>query len=159
MSGQSSAIVHPDERGFSLIEVLLALGLLAAVLISTTWLLVIGSYQVKSGRTASEALSVAGTILEEMQGWGFQQTYLAYGLNGSATSYTIDTRTNSYASKWQSALDAKLRNSYAIVELESMSSSGTPPPLASTQTIGITVRIFWEEGERPRDIRVRTVRM
>lgn len=56
-------------------------------------------------------------------------------------------------------MDAKLRNSYAIVELESMSMSGTPPPLASTQTIGITVRIFWEERKRPRNIQVRTVRM
>jgi prepilin-type N-terminal cleavage/methylation domain-containing protein len=150
---------HSGERGFSLIEVLLALGLLAAVLISTTWLLVIGSYQAKSGRTASEALSVAGTILEEMQGWGFRQTYLAYGLDGTATSYTIDTRSNSYASKWQSTLNSKLHNSYAIVELESLDSSGTPPPLAGTQTIGVTVRVFWVEGDRSRNIRVRTVRM
>lgn len=151
--------MRSDERGFSLLEVILALGMLAAVLVSTTGLLVMGSYQTKSGRTASEALSVARTILEEMQGWGFQQTYLAYGLNGSAASYTIDTRTNSYTAKWQSTLDAKLRNSYAIVELESMSMSGTPPPLASTQTIGITVRIFWEERKRSRNIQVRTVRM
>lgn len=62
--------MRSDERGFSLLEVILALGMLAAVLVSTTGLLVMGSYQTKSGRTASEALSVARTILEEMQGWG-----------------------------------------------------------------------------------------
>lgn len=148
-----------DSSGFSLIEVTLALGLLAGVLISMAWLFVMGTHHAKSGRTASEALAVARTILEETQGWGFHQTHLAYGLDGSAATYTVDTRTNSYAAKWQSVLDEKLVDSYASIELESLSSAVTPPAMASTDAIGVTVTVHWLEGERARSIQVRTVRM
>ena len=148
-----------NSRGFSLIEVILALGLLAGVLIAMSWLFVMGAHHAKSGRTASEALAVARTILEETQGWGFHQTHLAYGLDGSAATYTVDTRLNSYASKWQPVLNQKLFDSYALIELESLSPTGTPPPLASTDAIGVTVTVHWIEKERARNIRVRTVRM
>ena len=146
-----------EENGFSLIEVILALGLLAAVLVTMAGLLVLGAREAKSGRTASEALSVAQTILEETQGWGFRQTYSGFGFDGTATSYTVDTRTNSYASKWQAALDSKLFNSYAVIDLESLG-PGTPP-MASTQVIRVIVTVHWEEEKRPRRIRLGAVRM
>jgi len=147
------------ERGFSLIEVVLSLGLLAGVLISMTWLFVLGSHHAKSGRTASEALSVARTIIEETQGWGYNQTYLNYGLNGSAASYSVDSRTNSYAAKWQTLLNEKLLNSYALIELESLVPTGTPPALDSADAIGVTVTVVWFENKRERRVDLRMVRM
>jgi type II secretory pathway component PulJ len=47
------------ETGFSLVEVVIALGLLAGVLITISGLFVMGAKQVKSGRASSEALAVA----------------------------------------------------------------------------------------------------
>lgn len=146
-------------QGFSLVEVVVALGLLAGILVSTTSLLVLGSRQVKSGRTASEALSAAHSILEEMQGWGFHQVYVEYGFDGTATSYTVDTRTNGFANKWQSYLSAKLRNGYAIITLRSLAPSSPAPPLASTQALRVKVMVHWEEGSRTRNVQLATVRM
>jgi type II secretory pathway pseudopilin PulG len=147
------------ERGFSLVEVVIALGLLAGVLISISGLFVIGGNQVKSGRTSSEAIAVGRTILEEMNKWGFRQTYGMFGYDGAAASYSLDTRTNSYATKWQPLLTPKLVNSYATVQLQSLGPGGTPPNLDATRAIRVLVTVNWDEGARHRTVQVGTVRM
>jgi len=149
---------RPNVRGFSFIEVLISLGLLAMVLISITSLFAAGQSQVKSGRTISEALAVARSILEEMEGWGFDQTYRAYGLDGSATSYTVDTRTNGYATKWQPILDAKLANSFAEIRIASMETGGTVSPLASSTALKVIITVRWREGHRPRRVELSSVK-
>jgi type II secretory pathway pseudopilin PulG len=148
------------QRGFSLVEVLLSLGMLAGVLLPAVWLFDLAARDAKSGRTASEALAVARSVLEEMQSWGFHQTHWEYGLDGTATSYAVDTRTNTYAAKWQATLDAKLYGAHAIIALDSLPpTSGTLPPLNSTRAIRITVSVFWQEGERHRSIQLSTTRL
>jgi type II secretory pathway pseudopilin PulG len=148
-----------DERGFSLIEVVVALGLLAGVLISIAGLFVLGGKQVKSGRTATEALSVARGILEEMDGWGFRQTYELYGFDGSTAAVTADTRTNAYALRWQPILNDKLVNSYALIQVQSLVQTGAPPPLSTTRTMRVLVTVHWDEGARHRTSQLGTVRM
>jgi type II secretory pathway pseudopilin PulG len=146
------------ERGFSLIETVIALGLLAGVLISISGLFVIGGNQVKSGRSSSEAIAVGRTILEEMNKWGFRQTYGMFGYDGTATSYSVDTRTNSYAAKWQPLLTPKLVNARAIVTLQSLAPSGTPA-MNATRAIRVLVTVYWDEGARHRTVQLGTVRM
>ncbi len=150
---------HREDHGFSLIEVILAMALLAAVLISIASLFVFGEQQVKSGRTASEALAVARTILEEMEDWGFHQTYLQFGYDGSAATYTVDTRTNSYAAKWQSVLDAKLRDARALIDIDSLAPGGGTPNLSATRAIRMTVTVSWVEGQRARSIELCGVKL
>lgn len=145
------------QSGFSLVEVVIALGLLAGVLITISGLFIIGNRQVKSGRTQSEALAVAETILEEMDGWGFRQTYQLFGFDGTATSHSVDSRVNAYASKWQPVLDESLANSWAIVDITSLGTG--PPTLATTKAIRVVVTVNWSEGARNRQVRVGTVRM
>lgn len=147
------------ERGFSLVEVIIALGLLAGVLISISGLFVIGGRQVKSGRTSSEALAVGRTILEEMNRWGFRQTYEMFGFDGSATTYAVDTRVNAYAQKWQPALTEKLVNSFATVQLQSLGPGASPPNMSATRAIRVLVTVQWDEGPRHRSAQVGTVRM
>lgn len=150
------------ERGFSLIEVVVALGLMAGVLISISGLFVIGARSVNSGRKSSEALAVGRQIVEEMNGWGFKQTYQLYGWDGSATTYTADTRTNAYASKWQPILATRLGNAaYGTVQVSAIA-QGAPPTLNSSncKSIRVVVTVFWNEGgARPRNVVVGTVRM
>lgn len=149
-----------NQEGFSLVEVIVALGLLGGVLISVAGLFVLGGRQVKSGKTATEALSVARGILEQMNGWGFHQVYTLLGSDGSTVSFTADTRTIDEDSmeKWQPLLDEKLLNSYAEIEVTSLS-SGAAPNLDATKSIRIVVTVHWDEGRRPRTLQVATVRM
>ncbi len=147
------------DNGFSLIEVVVALGLLAAVLISVSGLFVLAQKQVDGGRKHSVALSVARDILEEMNGWAFRQLYLEYGFDGSATSYTADSRSNGVAAGWQEALDAELQNSHAEILIESIGESGSPPPLGAARYIRVQITVHWKEGLRTRSVQLATVRV
>ena len=146
-------------RGFSLIEVLISLSLLAVVLTSITSLFGQGQHQVRSGRATSEALSVARSILEEMETWNFHRTYVGFGLDGSATSYTVDTRTNSYASKWQPMLDARLHGAFAQISIASVETGGTVPAAAASHALRVVVTVRWLEAKRLRRIELGVVRI
>jgi len=154
------------ERGFSLIEVVIALGLLAAVVISVSGLFVLGGRQLKSGRTATEALAVAREINEEMNNWGFRQTWQVWDdtFSGAANTYTVDTRTNTkpMVLAWQQTLRTKLgASAYATVAIDSLSQTGTPPNFnsSSCKSLRVVVTVFWNEGQRARSLQVGTVRM
>jgi len=150
-----------SEGGLSLIEVILALGLLGGVLISIAGMFILSERQVKSGKTATQALAVARTITEEITGWGFRQTYQVFGSDGAATSYTYDTQVNSYAAKWQTMLDDSLElGSHATILVASVepSGGGGAPALNVARAIRVTVTVFWAEGARNRSVRVMTVR-
>lgn len=149
-----------NERGFSFVEVVLALGLLAGVLISIAGLFVIGGKQLNSGRNHTEALSVAQDIQEEMNRWGFRQTYLLFGIDGSTIRATdVDTRTNSFAQPWQARLDETLFNAFGTIRIESLGPTAPPPVLDATRAIKVVVTITWDEGGRTRSVELGNVRM
>jgi type II secretory pathway pseudopilin PulG len=153
-------------RGFSLIEVVVALGLLAGVLISIAGLFVIGGRQVKAGRSSTEALSVARGIVEQMNKWGFRQTYELFGVDGTDTTYTIDTRAitdppTTGMAKWQPLLEDKIPGAWGEIEVESLADPalGALPALEDAKAIRVIVTIHWAEGLRQREIQLATVRM
>lgn len=149
-----------NERGLSLIEVILALGLLGGVLISIAGMFILSERQVKSGKTATQALAVARTISEEITGWSFRQTYQMFGSDGAAISYTYDSEVNTYAAKWQTMLDDGLElDSNATILVASVPpTGGAAPALNAAQAIRVTVTVFWSEGNRARSVRTMTVR-
>lgn len=147
------------EAGFSLPEAILALGLLAGVLISLSGLFVQADALMRGGKHQTEALAVARNILEDTDSWHFRALYERFGLDGSAPSYTVDTRSNAAAVGWQSNLDRDLPRAHAEIRLESLDGSGTPPPLSTTGAIRITVEVLWQERRKDRSVRVATVRM
>lgn len=150
-----------DERGLSLVEVILALGLMGAVMISIAGMFVISERGVMSGKTSSESLAVANAIVEEVNSLGFQQTYQAFGFDGSAASYTVLSNVNAYAAKWQTMLDDSVgRDAVATIEISSVGLMGSAPAiLQNARAIDVTVTIDWTEVERPRSVTVSTVRM
>jgi type II secretory pathway pseudopilin PulG len=155
------------ERGFSLVEVALALGLLAGVLIAISGLFVVGAKQVKSGRTSSEALAVAKEIQEEMLAWGYSQIWTALGYDGQAASYTVDSRTNAACAIWQSTLASKLGPSaFATIQISSVANAsgvsgnfadGAGNILAKNVRVGVTVS-WTEVPGRARSVTVGTTR-
>jgi type II secretory pathway pseudopilin PulG len=151
-------MIARNQKGLSLVEVVLALGLLATVLISVGGMYILSDRQVKSGRSSSEAMAVGRAILEEMQGWGFRQTYLMFGLDGSARTYTLDTRTAAYGDHWQAALDETLVNAWAEIEISSLGPVSPVPLLQDTRNIRVLVTVHWDEGIRSRAVRLAMAR-
>ena len=150
---------HRESSGFSLPEVTLALGLLAGVLISLSGLFVMADRLMRGGKSQTEALTVARNILEDTDAWHFRGLYERFGIDGSAASYTIDSRTSAEAAGWQADLDRGLHSAHAEISLESIAASGSPPPLANASAVRVTVTVFWLQATAQQSVRVATVRM
>ena len=143
--------------GFSIAEVVVALGLLAGVVISLVGMLVLGNRLVQRGRGSSEALAVARDIIEETGGWTFRQTYSAFeDCEDSDLDCEVDTRDDAAASAWQARLRETLEDtSYAMISIQPLE----PVSLGQADVIRVTVTVFWQEMERQRSVRLVTVRM
>ncbi len=155
------------ERGFSLVEVIIALGLLAGVLITISGLFVVGAKQVKSGRTSSEALAVAREIHENMYGWGYAQLWTKFGYDGQSSTYAVDTRSCTACAAWQTTLATKLGpSSYATIKIDSVANSaGVVNNFADAsgailaKTVRMTVTVHWAEVPgRERSVTLGTTR-
>jgi hypothetical protein len=136
-----------------------ALGLLAGVLLSIAGLFAIADRQLEGGKNHTVALATARDILEEMDAWGYEQIYQTFGLDGSASAYTVETTSNPYAAKWQPQLEDELGGCSASITIESAVESGTPPALRDARTIRIRVTVSWTEGPRARSVSLVTVRV
>ena len=150
-----------------MVEVVIALGLLAGVLIAIGGLFVVGEKQVKSGRTSSEAVAVSKEIQEDMYGWGYAQLWETFGYDGQAAAYTVDTRACGVCGGWQTTLTTKLGPSaYATIDVRSVANAGgmtnnfadaSGNILAKTVRVSVTVN--WTElPGRARSVMVGTTR-
>jgi hypothetical protein len=148
-----------DSRGFSLAEVIVALGVLASVLISVAGLLVVGNRLVHSGRGSSIAISVARDILEECDGRSFAGLYEGFGCDSALPACTVDTATpgDPAMAQWKEMVERELYEGFAQVRIESVEDSA--PPLRDSRALRVTVSVFWTEGPRARNTRLTTVRM
>jgi len=143
--------------GFSLAEVVAALGLLAGVLISVAGLLVLGNRQVNAGRNTSEALAVARDVLEEMKSWNHRRTITEFILdcpNLANSTCLVDTRTSTACQAWQDELGTRLADGRAEIMIE-----GLGARLESARAIRVTVTVYWSQGLRVQSANLATVRM
>jgi len=158
-----------DETGFSLIEVVVALGLMAGVLIAIAGLFIMGGRSVKAGRMSSEALATAREIVEEMSAWGFSQTWENFGLAGTATTYTVDTNScmTPDCTGWRNALLAKLGSTaHATIQLDSVAQGALAVPdfvdgagVVQARNVRVTVNVLWTQVPgRSRQVSVATIR-
>jgi len=147
------------ERGFSLAEVIVALGILASVLISVAGLLVVGNRLVKAGRGSSLALAVARDILEECDGRSFAGTYEGFGCDAAQSTCTVDTAAPVDPSmvQWKQMVEEELHQGFAEVLIQSVEDGDLP--LAQSRALRITVSVYWTEGPRARNTWLTTVRM
>jgi type II secretory pathway pseudopilin PulG len=151
------------QAGMNLVEVLIALGIMAGVLISVASLFVLGGQRVKGGRNMTQALAVASDILEDLHSSGFNTVDEAMpsccgaGCD-TATGCTVDSRTDAYGStEWQPWIDQELFQSWAEITLTPLGGSVSPPNFASADGIRVQVEIFWSEGPGQRSVVQETV--
>jgi type II secretory pathway pseudopilin PulG len=72
--------------GYSLIECLLAAGLMTGVLASISGLFIVGTQSVKSGRELTKATAIGNSALEQVLGWNYDKVYAVAG--GAAADRT-----------------------------------------------------------------------
>jgi len=160
-TGVTSDAARTSDAGFSLAEVVVALGLLAGVLISIAGLFVLSARQLRSGRSSTEALAVARDVLEELDGWGFGRLPIVLGCASSESSCSVAFGNFSAGQAWQ----ARLAETFRVDPSGSFSPGGTVTlatldgqAFANSRTVRVTVDVEWWEGSRRRTVVLTTVR-
>src|SRR5262245_46732599 len=90
------------ERGFSLIEVVLAIGILAGVLLSICSMFILGGRQLKGGKTMTEATALSHDIMETFDKVSFASLYTTFGaLATDSTKSVASTSAGNPVTPWQ----------------------------------------------------------
>lgn len=144
--------------GFSLLETVVALSLLAVSLLSISALFAQSTTLIKAGKERTEALAVATDILEEMNHMSYRAIYESLGAPPSNSSFVADSRSNSYASRWQEGIEEAVWDSHATISLFPLGGSATPPTFESCQGMRIVVIVHWHERGRAKTLPLSTVK-
>jgi Tfp pilus assembly protein PilV len=145
------------EDGFSLIEVVIAIGVLAGVLLSIASMFIMGGRQVKTGKTLTEATALAQDLMEQFDKESFASLYLNLGAASTDTNRTVLSNVSgSPIQGWQTEIARKLNSGFASVRLDAMGPSS--PTFGSAAGIKVTVRVSWNELGRAQSVAMSTVR-
>jgi Tfp pilus assembly protein PilV len=154
-----------NEAGYSLIETLLAAGLLAFILVSVSGLFVVGSRNVKSGREMTKAVTIGNSSMEQVMSWPYEKVYgFAGGVAVDQTkTWSTDLANPTYtgsaqdvadwtaiANKWRSEVGEQLASGRVIYKVDGMGQVPTSlsPGLAAfqdAQFLRVTVTVEWTE--------------
>ena len=152
-----------SEKGYSLIEILVSLGLMAGVMVAICSMFVLGGTYVKSGRQLTQATSLAQDIMEDINKQSYTGLYLL--LQGgspdpNAQSVTSDTRISGDAAnaQWGSGIRSKLHQGFAVVTMVPVGGTVTPSTFSTGEAIRISVQLGWTELRRNRSVKVEGVR-
>lgn len=144
-------------EGFSLIEVVLAIGLLAGVLVAIASMFMLGGRQVKVGKTITQATAIAHDIIERFENRSFNTLYTDVGAVGTDSSRTINSTTSGSALvPWQTEVGQKLQAGSASLTITAMG-PGTPT-FATATAIRMRVAVSWNELGRPQTVAIQTVK-
>ena len=171
------------ERGYSLIEVLIAMAILGTVLVSIMGLFTLAKRNIYGGKQMTQAISAGTRVMEDLSTLNKTATLAAFGL-GTATTGTSNTvggqtfpnsfvRTttdistttdpNGFLARWRDEIVNynKFKDGVVtIVFTPTADSAGNNPVRMTTGTI-VRMRVFvtWREATRSRQIVMDTVKI
>jgi prepilin-type N-terminal cleavage/methylation domain-containing protein len=146
-----------QEKGFSLVEVIIAIGVLSGVLVSISSMFLLGGRQVKVGKTMTMATAICHDIMESFDTRSFTALYVDLGAASTATTHTVFSNVSGSAIQaWQTEITRKLEGGVASVAITPMG-PGTPN-FGSAIGIRINVNLTWNELGRPQTVRLSTTR-
>ena len=141
---------HPVESGMSLVEVLLALGLMASVMISVASLFVLGGQRVKGSRNMTQGMAIASNVMEDLYGLGVNIMPTTFpdccpGGCAAATGCTVTSDSDTFLqSRWMPTIDKELGRGRLEITLLPMGGSVSPP------TFGVSMARKTEPSEGSR---------
>jgi hypothetical protein len=157
--------------GYSLVECLIATGLMTGVVVSISGLFIVGSRSVKSGRELTKATAIANTAMEQCIGWNYEKVYGFPGGIGTDQTKTWDTSLanpswtgsaddvadmTSTATEWRARV-RELQQGLLRYKVDGLARlpNGTDPGLTSfvgADFARVTVTVEWNEGRRRRQV-------
>ena len=150
-------IIENNDGGFSLIEVIIAIGVLAGVLLSIASMFMLGGRQVKAGKTITEATVICHDLMEDLEMKSFDNVYLDLGAVASdTTKQVLSTTVSGPIEAWQAEIERKLEGGVATVTLTPMG-NGTPD-FGTADAIRIHVEVSWNELGRPQSVEFTAMR-
>jgi len=156
-AGTRTGTAAERDGGFSLVEVIIAIGVLAGLLLSVASMFILGGRQVKAGKTITEATTLAQDMMEEFDRASFTSLYTILGAATTDTTRTVvSTTTGSPIAGWQTEIARKLANGAATVRIDAVG-TGTPD-FGTAAGIRLTIDIAWNELGRPQTVKLSTVR-
>ncbi len=175
MGGMGSA-GRSREAGYSLVEVIVSLGILTGVIVAIASMFVLAQSNVKSGRLMTEATSIAQDIMEDINKLSYNGIQQTFGSGTSLTtlnSFTTCTDVVStipacdttgevvgkYANtQYQNIIKSHLWKGYASIKLQPIGGVPKPATFASGEALRVTVEVHWTELRRSRSVTVEGVR-
>ena len=155
--GRTMTTRDGGEQGFSLIEVVIAIGVLAGVLLSICSMFILGGRQLKTGKTMTEATVIAHDIMETFDKLSFTALYTTFGAVTTDTTKTVTTTGGTNAiTPWRPEITRKLDNGSATVTVLAVG-PGTPN-FGSALGIRMTVTVSWTELGRAQTVSLSTMR-
>jgi prepilin-type N-terminal cleavage/methylation domain-containing protein len=144
-------------RGLTLIEVVIAMALLAVSLVAVAGLFASGGRSLAGGGHLTQATAIATSILEETEALSFDGLLAAVGAGPSQSLATADSAVHPWAARFQPEIAARLGDGHAVVTLAAFEPSGAST-FAAARAVRVGVVIEWMEGGRPRRAELQTVR-
>jgi type IV pilus assembly protein PilV len=150
---------RPSEGGFSLIEVTLALGLLATVLISIATLFILGGKQVKGGKNRTTAAAITHEIMERIEQKTYTETYTYFGGTDASTSLSVSTTTTgNNASQWQAEIAEKLGPQASGTITVTPLGTASPLTMATSDALRVRVTVSWSDLGRSKNVSLEGIR-
>jgi type II secretory pathway pseudopilin PulG len=145
------------DSGFSLIEVVLAIGILSGVLLSIASMFIMGQRQVKTGKTITEATALAQDLMEAFDKQSFVALYTNLGAATTDSTFTVlSTTTGSPIASWQTEIARKFASGTGQVTIDAIGNGS--PTFGTCAGIKLTTTVSWSELGRPQSVKLSTVR-
>ena len=151
------------EMGYSLVEVLVSLGLMAGVMVAVCSMFVLGGTYVKAGKELTEATALAQDMMEDINKQSYTGLYLLLQTGTPDPNLqvtTSDTRVSGSVADnlWGNNIRTKLWKGYGVVTMKPIGGTVTPATFATAEGIRVTVNLAWSELRRNRSVKVESVR-
>ncbi|HEV8659010.1 MAG TPA: prepilin-type N-terminal cleavage/methylation domain-containing protein [Thermoanaerobaculia bacterium] len=173
--------LRSGERGYNLVEVLIAMALMGTVLMSIMGLFYFGRRNVYSGKEMTEAVAVGTHVLEDLNTMTKDGVVFAFVLPaGVGTANTVGgqsfpnsfvrTTTNisaatdasGFLQRWQDEMvnNSKFQNGViSIVFTPTADGTNAPPQMATSTVIKMRVFVEWGEAIRRRQVVLDSVKI
>jgi prepilin-type N-terminal cleavage/methylation domain-containing protein len=150
-------------RGFSLVEVIVSLGLLSGLLTAVATMFVLAGTSARSSRHLTVATALARHVMEDLERRprdALRSLVQAGAPDPGAAFAVSDTRTPGSAADQRWGPDARLRlpAGFAVVSLTPLGGPDHPVTFASAEAVRVRLTVGWSEMRRDRSVTFEGVR-